>query len=179
MLEHVILVNAQDQPIGQCEKIEAHKKALLHRAFSVLIFNEKGEMLLHKRHPEKYHSGGLWTNACCGHPRPGEETLSAAQRRTFEELGIQVGLKTAFSFTYKAPFDNGLTEHEFVHVFSTQYAGPFRPHPMEISELKWISLDTLKHSLQESPSLYTAWFLMYGQEKWPEIENACHQFLPS
>src|SRR6187200_173231 len=109
------------------EKMEAHRKALLHRAFSVFIFNGKGEMLLQQRALNKYHSGGLWTNACCSHPFPGEDTLDAARRRLFEELGFATELKKIFDFTYKSPFDNGLTEHEFDHVFVGLFEGSIVP----------------------------------------------------
>lgn len=119
----VILVDEQDRPTGRMEKIEAHRKALLHRAFSIFIFNEKGQMLLHKRAAGKYHSGGLWTNACCSHPQPGEETLAAAENRLVEEMGIRVPLTKAFDFSYRAEFDNGLTEYEFDHVFTGTYDG--------------------------------------------------------
>src|SRR4249919_2599143 len=114
--QEVILVNEQNEAIGTMEKMEAHRKALLHRAFSVFIFNSKGEMLLQQRALNKYHSGGLWTNACCSHPRPGELIEDAATRRLKEELGFETPLKKIFQFTYQASFDNGLTEHEFDHV---------------------------------------------------------------
>ena len=113
----VILVDEHDVQTGTMEKMEVHQKALLHRAFSIFIFNEKGEMLLQKRADRKYHSAGLWTNACCSHPKPGEETLAAAEIRLQEEMGFNTELKKAFDFIYKAPFDNGLTEYEFDHVF--------------------------------------------------------------
>src|ERR1700754_1322335 len=115
--EEVILVNENDIPVGTMEKMEAHRKALLHRAFSVFIFNSKGEMLLQQRADKKYHSGGLWTNACCSHPKPGEEIETAASRRLREELGFGTGLRKVFDFIYQSPFDNGLTEFEFDHVF--------------------------------------------------------------
>src|ERR1700744_2758864 len=115
--EEVILVDEADVQLGTMEKIEAHRKALLHRAFSVFIFNSKGEMLLQQRAAEKYHSPGLWTNACCSHPRPGEETQAAAMRRLMEELGFTLELEKIFDFTYRSEFENGLTEFEFDHVF--------------------------------------------------------------
>lgn len=114
-MEKVILVNEQDEVLGVMEKMEAHEKALLHRAFSVFIFNDKHELLLQQRAFSKYHSGGLWTNTCCSHPRPGESTEAAAIRRLKEEMGFTANLEKAFSFTYKAHFENGLTEHEFDH----------------------------------------------------------------
>ena len=123
--EEVILVNEADEQIGVMEKMEAHEKGLLHRAFSVFIFNDKGEMLLQQRALNKYHSGGLWTNACCSHPRPGEDTLQAAKRRLMEEMGIETSLTLKNSFTYKTAFENGLTEHEFDHIF----IGTFNQEP--------------------------------------------------
>src|SRR5271168_1810255 len=114
--EEVILVDESDQPLGTMEKMEAHRRAVLHRAFSVFIFNSRGEMLLQQRAPDKYHSAGLWSNACCSHPRPGEETADAASRRLKEELGFTTPLEELFHFTYKSEFGNGLTEYEFDHV---------------------------------------------------------------
>ena len=122
-MEEVILVNEQDEQTGTIEKMEAHRKALLHRAFSVFIFNGKGEMLLQQRAMGKYHSPGLWTNACCSHPRPGEEVETAAFRRLKEEMGIETSLKKIFDFIYRTEFDNGLTEYEFDHVYIGTYPG--------------------------------------------------------
>src|ERR1700739_185125 len=116
-MEQVILVDNSDQPVGVMEKMEAHRQALLHRAFSVFIFNSRGEMLLQQRAPEKYHSGGLWTNACCSHPRPGEDSRGGAGRRLREELGFTTELEKLFEFTYRTDYANGLTEFEFDHVF--------------------------------------------------------------
>ena len=169
MIEQLILVDRQDNAIGTCEKLEAHKKALLHRAFSILLFNKKGEMLLQKRFSGKYHSGGLWTNACCGHPRSGEATKTAATRRMREELGMTCPLDESFTFSYKVPFDNGLTEHEFVHVYRGIYEGDFAPNPEEVEDLKWMSLTDLKEDIFLNPQNYTAWFHLYCQEKWEEI----------
>lgn len=157
-MDYVILVNEADEEIGVMEKMEAHEKALLHRAFSVFLFNSKGEMLLQRRALSKYHSGGLWTNACCSHPRPGETNLEAATRRTFEELGFYPDLHRAFSFTYRADFENGLTEHEFDHVFVGEYEGPIVPDPNEVSEYAYRSLDEIRRQLIEAPSMYTEWF---------------------
>lgn len=157
-MEYVVLVDEQDRETGIMEKMEAHEKALLHRAFSVFLFNDKGEMLLQRRALSKYHSGGLWTNACCSHPRPGETNLAAAQRRTFEELGIEPQIRHAFSFTYQAAFDNGLTEHEFDHVFVGKHSGDVNPDPREVSEICYKSMDTIHQELISAPHLYTAWF---------------------
>src|ERR1700733_15003891 len=138
-MEEVILVDETDTPLGKMEKMEAHRKALLHRAFSVFIFNSKGEMLLQRRAPGKYHSGGLWTNACCSHPRPGEETSQAAKRRLFEELGFTTPLEKIFDFTYKSEFDNGLTEHEYDHVYVGQYDQGVYPNQEEVCEYMFLS----------------------------------------
>src|SRR5688500_14176064 len=130
--QEVILVNEQDVEIGKMEKLEAHQKAVLHRAFSVFIFNKKGEMLLQQRARNKYHSAGLWTNACCSHPSPGEDTLSAASRRLIEEMGFSTALTKIFEFTYQTRFDNGLTEHEYDHVYTGVFEGTIKPNPDEV-----------------------------------------------
>jgi isopentenyl-diphosphate delta-isomerase len=158
MLEEVILVNELDKPLGVMEKMEAHRKALLHRAFSVFILNQKGEMLLQRRSMAKYHSAGLWTNACCSHPRPGEDTCQAARRRLAEELGFSTELKKVFDFTYKSAFDNGLTEHEYDHVFVGYYDQDIHPHPEEVSEYKFLSFGEIETDLAAHPEAYTSWF---------------------
>jgi len=154
----VILVDEHDVPTGTMEKMEVHQKALLHRAFSVFIFNEKGEMLLHKRAIKKYHSGGLWTNACCSHPKPGEETATAASIRLQEEMGFNTPITKAFDFVYKAPFDNGLTEHEFDHVFIGTYDGDIVPNPEEVSDYCFKTVEEIRSSIQSHPQKYTEWF---------------------
>jgi isopentenyl-diphosphate Delta-isomerase len=154
----VILVDEHDVQTGTMEKMEVHQKALLHRAFSVFVFNEKGEMLLHKRADKKYHSGGLWTNACCSHPKPGEETLAAAKIRLQEEMGFDAELKKAFDFIYKAPFENGLTEHEFDHVFIGRYDGDIIPNTEEVSDYCFKPVEEIKNSIQSHPQKYTEWF---------------------
>lgn len=156
----LILVNDRDEEMGSMEKMEAHRKALLHRAFSVFIYNSKGEMLLQRRALGKYHSPGLWTNACCSHPRPGETTLAAAQRRLKEELGFVVPLQKAFDFIYTARFDNGLTENEFDHVFVGQYEGVILPDPSEVMEYCYKSPDVIRRELGQNPGQYTAWFII-------------------
>lgn len=170
MKEHVILVDKNDQEIGQEEKISAHEKALLHRAFSVFIFNKKGETLLHKRYSGKYHSGGLWTNACCGHPRPRETTVMAAERRLKEEMGFTCPLKDNFSITYKAPFDNGLTEHEYVHILSGIYEGPIAPDPMEVEDYKWIKMEEIKKEV-DNHAPFTKWFEIYFTQHWGKLNK--------
>ena len=154
----VILVDENDVPTGTMEKIEVHQKALLHRAFSVFIFNSKGEMLLQKRAANKYHSPALWTNACCSHPAPGQDTLEAATKRLQEEMGFTTSLEKVFDFIYKAPFDNGLTEHEFDHVFTGTYNEAVIPDKEEVSDYCYKTTEQIKSSLQSQPEKYTEWF---------------------
>lgn len=158
MIDEVILVNEHDEQSGTMGKLEAHRQARLHRAFSVFIFNSKGDMLLQQRATAKYHSGGLWSNACCSHPRPGEETLKAANRRLKEEMGFETALDKIFHFTYKTAFANGLTEHEFDHVFAGRYEGEIEPDSMEVSNYTFKSMKEIKENLELSPQKYTAWF---------------------
>jgi len=155
---HVLLVNEKDEPLGTMEKMEAHQKGLLHRAFSVFIFNDQGEMLLQRRSLKKYHSGGCWTNACCSHPYPDEDILHAAKRRTKEELGINIELKKAFVFTYKAALDSGLTEHEIDHVFVGTYNGPIHPNKEEVGDYAYLDIDYLQVHIEKHPDQYTIWF---------------------
>lgn len=166
-LIQVILVDAEDRQTGTMGKMEAHEKGLLHRAFSVFIFNTKGEMLLQQRALHKYHSGGLWTNACCSHPNPGEEILTAAQRRIKEELGIKTNLEKVFDFVYKTETDNGLTEHEFDHVFTGEYEGGIDFNKEEVMDFCYKNVHEIRHSLLSHPQKYTAWF----QLAFPKIEN--------
>lgn len=166
MEEYVVLVNEMDEETGIMEKMEAHRKALLHRAFSVFIFNRKGEMLLQKRAMKKYHSGGLWTNACCSHPRPGEDIQEAALRRLKEEMGFTTSLKKIFAFTYKASFDNGLTEHEYDHVFAGIYEDEITPNEDEVSEYCYKPVPEIKEMLQSHPVKFTEWFKI----AFPKIE---------
>jgi isopentenyl-diphosphate Delta-isomerase len=154
----VILVDEKDQPIGTMEKMEVHQKALLHRAFSVFIFNDRGEMLLQKRAANKYHSAGLWTNACCSHPSPGTGTLQAARERLQEEMGFSTMLEKVFDFIYKAAYDNGLTEYEFDHVLVGTYVGEIIPNPDEVADFCFKPLAEIKDSLQSHSNKYTAWF---------------------
>ncbi len=158
MEEKVILVDVEDNAIGEMNKMEAHELGILHRAFSVFILNSKGELLLQQRALSKYHSPGLWTNTCCSHQRSGEHSLSAAHRRLKEEMGVQSDLKEAFSFLYKADMGNGLTEHELDHVI----IGVCDQEPIinleEVTDWKWVNLDDLKLDLAHSPEKYTAWF---------------------
>ncbi|MBS1763737.1 MAG: isopentenyl-diphosphate Delta-isomerase [Bacteroidetes bacterium] len=157
-MEYVTLVNAEDEDIGEIEKIQAHELGLLHRAFSVFVFNSRGEMLLQKRSAVKYHSSGLWTNTCCGHPRPGENVCDAAKRRLQEEMNIHCELKFKQKFIYTAKFDNGLTENELDHIFTASYDGPVHPDPSEADEYKWLSLHEVKSEIQSHPEQFTFWF---------------------
>ena len=157
----VVLVNEHDEPIGTMEKMAAHQSAILHLAFSVFLFDAQGQMLLQKRAIGKYHSGGLWTNTCCSHPYPGEDTAEAAHRRLAEEMGITaVTLEKAFHFTYTASFSNGLVECEFDHVFCGQYEGPIVPNPAEVDDYRFESLPRLLAQVQQHPHLFTPWFLI-------------------
>ena len=158
--DFVILVDEADNEIGWMEKLEAHKKPLLHRAISVFIFNSKGEWLLQRRALNKYHSNGLWTNTCCSHPLPGETSLEAAHRRLHEEMGLETDLKEIFWFTYKEPLDNQLTEHELDHVFVGSTDEYPSINPDEVSEWKYMKFDDLKTDIDNHPENYTVWFRM-------------------
>jgi isopentenyl-diphosphate delta-isomerase len=154
----VILVNENDVPIGTMEKLEVHQKALLHRAFSIFIFNSKGEMLLQQRAKNKYHSASLWTNACCSHPEPGQDTMVAAAKRLQEEMGFTTPLIKAFDFIYKAPFDNGLTEHELDHVFIGTHDSKIIACKEEVNDYCYMTTNEINASLQSHPQKYTEWF---------------------
>jgi isopentenyl-diphosphate delta-isomerase len=163
----VILVDREDQQVGVMEKMLAHQKGLLHRAFSVFVINDKKEMLLQRRALSKYHSPGLWTNACCSHPAPNEETSSAANRRLNEEMGFHCELEEINTFSYKSIFDNGLTEHEFDHVFLGTYNGSVLPEASEVAEYKWISFHDLDKILEDDRDQFTTWFHL----AYPLVKN--------
>ena len=156
--EYVILVDTADRELGTMEKIEAHEKAALHRAFSVFIFNDRGELMLQQRAAHKYHSPLLWTNTCCSHQRQGESNIDAGKRRLKEEMGFEVDLDEKFHFVYKAEFDNGLTEHELDHVMVGYYNGEPTINPEEVASWKWIDMEVLQQDMKEHPQDYTAWF---------------------
>ena len=156
--EMVILVDDNDNETGVAEKLEAHLSGQLHRAISVFIFNTVGQWLIQKRAANKYHSAGLWTNACCSHPRPGEEAIFAAHRRLREEMGIASELAPAFTFEYRAEFENALVEHELDHVFIGHSDAVPQPDPNEVSEWKYISTEELASQLASSPMDFSAWF---------------------
>jgi isopentenyl-diphosphate delta-isomerase len=163
-MEEVILVSPQDEEIGYMEKMEAHQLGLLHRAFSVFLFNSKGEMLLQKRAISKYHSGGLWTNACCSHPRKGETIEQAASRRTREELGCEPELQKIHSFIYKAALDNNLTEYEFDHVLFGNYEGEINLNVDEVSEIVYLPIQQIRQEMNEQPDKFTVWFKIIFEE---------------
>jgi len=158
MSEKVILVDENDREIGVEEKIKAHEDGKLHRAFSIFIFNSKGEMLLQRRAKHKYHSGGLWSNACCSHPRPNESLEDAIHRRLKEEMGFDCKLKKAFHFIYEVYLDNGLKEHEFDHVFIGVYGGDVNLNLDEVMDFKWICIEKLLEDIQKNGEKYTPWF---------------------
>ena len=169
MKKNVILVNENDGITGSMEKLEAHKKGLLHRAFSIFVFNRQGEMLMQQRAIHKYHSGGLWTNACCSHPEPGQDTLHAAKQRLQEEMGFTTPLEKLFDFIYKAEFDNGLMEHEFDHVFAGEYEGKILLNKDEADDFCFKNMKEIGESLKTNSQKYTAWF----QLAFPRIEQWC------
>jgi isopentenyl-diphosphate delta-isomerase len=158
MAEHVILVRPDDAPVGTAEKLHVHRTGALHRAFSVFVFRPDGAMLLQRRAADKYHSPGLWSNTCCSHPRPGEDTSAAAQRRLQEEMGFECDLASPFSFLYRADVGDGLIEHEYDHVFLGEWDGAPRPDPAEVSDWRWIRPDALLRELRTGPNRFTTWF---------------------
>ncbi|SHN27882.1 isopentenyl-diphosphate Delta-isomerase [Chitinophaga sp. CF418] len=158
MKAQVILVNELDQETGLMEKMEAHEKGLLHRAFSVFILNDQGDMLLQQRALDKYHSGGLWTNACCSHPLPGETVEAAAHRRLSEEMGFDCPLRELFQFTYRTEFDNGLIEHEYDHVWAGTYNGAINPDPREVHAYSYLPVNEIIRLMAEVPEQFTSWF---------------------
>jgi isopentenyl-diphosphate delta-isomerase len=157
-MEEVILVDTVDNVIGTMEKMEAHQKGLLHRAFSILVFNSKGEMLIQKRAHSKYHSAGLWTNACCSHPMPGEGTDDATRRRLLYEMGIDVQLQFVFKFIYRVSLDQGLIEHEVDHVYTGVFDGTPEVNPEEVADWKFVGVTDLKNDVRQHPEKYTHWF---------------------
>lgn len=169
--EQVILVNEQDEPIGLMGKMEAHEKALLHRAFSVFVLNDQNEVMLQQRAAHKYHSPLLWTNTCCSHQRAGETNIEAGTRRLSEEMGIITELKELFHFIYKAPFDNGLTEHELDHVMVGLYNGVPEINPEEVASWKWMSIENIKSDMKSHPEVYTVWFKIIFDEFYHYLEE--------
>lgn len=164
MIADIILVDENDVQVGTGEKMAVHEAGKLHRAFSIMIFNSRGELMLQKRAKEKYHCGGLWTNACCSHPRPGETLAEATKRRLAEEMGMVCELEEIFSFIYKSSFSNGLTEHEFDHVFVGQFDGEPNLNPSEAEAWRWNSWKDLLVDIDRNQNNYTPWFLKIIEE---------------
>lgn len=169
--EKVILVDLHDQQLGTMSKMEAHEKAILHRAFSIFVLNSNKELLLQKRSFSKYHSPGLWTNTCCSHQRDGESNLEAGNRRMMEEMGITAPLKELFTFIYKASFDNGLTEHELDHVMVGYTDEDPNINTDEVAYFKWMSLEALKKDLVKNPDDYTVWFTIIFDRFFQYVSN--------
>ena len=169
MNEELVLVDIFDRPVGSAEKLWVHQNDRLHRAFSVFIIHGD-EMLLQRRSFEKYHSGGLWANACCSHPRADEELNEAVHRRMKEELGIEAPVKEIFHFVYRSVFDNGLSEYEYDHVFLADYHGELSFNEDEISETRWVSFDHLRQEMTENPERFAAWFLIAAPRVLENIE---------
>jgi len=158
--EKLVLVDKNDNQIGLMPKMEAHQKGILHRALSIFIFNSENQILLQKRSSNKYHSGGLWTNTCCSHPRDGENIIDAGSRRLSEEMGIKAELKQAFNFTYKAELENGLIEHEYDHVLIGEFNGSPILNKDEAEDWKWMSLEEIEKDINENQEDYTVWFVI-------------------
>lgn len=169
--EKVILVNEKDEPLGLMPKLEAHEKAQLHRAFSVFILNDKNELMLQQRAAHKYHSPLLWANTCCSHQREGESNIQAGTRRLQEEMGFSVALKELFWFIYKAPFDNGLTEHELDHVMIGYANQDPVINPEEVADWKWMDIDAVRKDIEQNPQIYTAWFKIIFQKFYHFLEE--------
>jgi isopentenyl-diphosphate delta-isomerase len=159
--ERIILVDADDREVGLAPKLDAHARGLMHRAISVVVLDGRGRMLLQKRAADKYHSGGLWTNSCCTHPRAGETTEAAARRRLREELGVDCPLKFVLRTHYRADVGNGLIEDEVVHLFLGAYDGPVTPDPDEVEGFDWVSRADLRQRMAADPEAYTYWFRYY------------------
>lgn len=170
MEEKVILVDTQDNPIGLMPKMEAHEKGVLHRAFSVFILNDAGELMLQQRALHKYHSPGLWTNTCCSHQRDGETNIAAGKRRLQEEMGFETELREVTSFIYKAPFDNGLTEHELDHIMIGQYNDAPNINPDEVANWKWMPIDAVREDINQHPENYTVWFIIIFEQFYEKIK---------
>lgn len=168
--EQVILVDENDQQIGLMGKMEAHEKALLHRAFSVFVMNDDGELMLQQRAAEKYHSPLLWANTCCSHQREGESNLDAGKRRLQEEMGFVTELKEVFSFIYIAPFDNGLTEHELDHVMLGNYNDAPNINREEVESYKWMKPEAVKEDMKLQPEIYTEWFKIIFEKFYEYIK---------
>jgi isopentenyl-diphosphate Delta-isomerase len=167
--EQLILVDERNRAIGAAGKEAIHRKGLLHRAFSIFLVDERGRLLLQQRSREKYHSGGLWANTCCGHPRPGERTITGAGRRLREELGITGALSFGFFSRYRAELDHGMHENEYVYVFFGRLAGELRPDPAEVADTELLPLDELRHRIRKTPEAFAYWLRHYIRDHVAEI----------
>jgi isopentenyl-diphosphate Delta-isomerase len=167
--DEVILVDADDQAIGTMGKLEAHQRGLRHRAISVIVRDGGNRLMLQQRAHGKYHSGGLWTNTCCSHPRPGEATIEAARRRLLEEMGFACDLSHLFTTHYRADVPGGLIEDEIVHVFGGRFDGEPDPDPSEVAAWCWKDADAVARDMHERPDKYTVWFREYRARFWPSM----------
>lgn len=165
--DKVILVDSNDTPIGVMDKLEAHQKGLLHRAFSIFLFDSQGRMLLQKRAEQKYHCGGLWSNTCCSHPLPDTDMSTCLQRKLAQEMGINVTVYKAFDFMYEVTLENGLIEHEYDHVYIGEFNGSPDPNPEEVCKWCYASKEEIHQTMQQSPESFTPWFRML----YPKIED--------
>jgi len=170
-MEKVVLVDKNDNPIGTMEKMEAHEKGILHRAFSVFVFNDNDELMLQQRALSKYHSPGLWTNTCCSHPREGEKTMDAAHRRMIEEMGFDCGFEEAFDFIYKSDVGQGLTEHELDHVFIGHSNQQPKLNPEEVNDWKYMSMNSIRAEIKNNPENFTVWFRIAFDEVESYLNN--------
>jgi len=177
MEEKIILVDENDKEIGLGEKLKVHQEGKLHRCFSLFVFNSKGELMLQQRARSKYHSGGLWTNTCCSHPRKGERTEEAVHRRLREEMGFDCNVKEIFSFIYKAKLDHGLWEHEFDHVYVGKFDSKPRINSEEADDWKWIALSDLEKDIAKNPKNYTVWFKIALHKNLGSFANAAKSFI--
>lgn len=177
--ENVILVNEKDEPIGLMPKLQAHQEAVLHRAFSVFVLNEKNEIMLQQRAQNKYHSPLLWTNTCCSHQREGENNIQAGTRRLYEEMGFNTELKELFHFIYKAPFDNGLTEHELDHVMIGYSNLQPKINTDEVENWKWMAIHDIKTDMNVNPEIYTIWFKIIFDKFYHYFESHQTEFKKS
>ena len=178
MEQPVLLVNERDEPVGTMEKMEAHRRGLLHRAFSVFVFDRQGRMLLQQRALQKYHGGGLWTNTCCSHPYPDEAVEQAATRRLQEEMGFTTPLEKIFDFTYCASVENNLVEHEFDHVFAGEYEGSIEKNGAEVADFRYVDMPEIRRLLNEKPDAFTSWFRLAFprlEAWWQERYGVTHQ----
>jgi isopentenyl-diphosphate delta-isomerase len=176
--EEIILVDENNRATGAAGKTLVHRRGLLHRAFSIFLVDDGGRIVLQRRNPNKYHSGGLWANSCCGHPRPGEQTLSAARRRLKEELGAASALQFGFFARYRAELDHGMHENEFVYVYFGRLDGAIDPNPAETAGIALLSSDEIVRRIKRKPATFTFWLRHYFQTHGADIERLAAQVTP-